>query len=222
MFKLIKLSENDVAQITEDIAKLITEKKIGTFDSSMFDGVDDVDLPTIRMYIRSLIGNLKSQKTPYAPIQRLVSIIRYNGTKSTGLKDVISAPKIMNLLKDSNPIIEKAMDDIVIKHNKLMEVVDGSSRINGSKTELVDNVYYLIDDILSDVQTLMTAISKSDVYRHYETAPIFAGTADGRQLGFGNVLLKCNMNLLKIGNEIKKLQQIVSSSEGSKNYYEKY
>lgn len=214
---LIRLTESDLHRIVENaVRRTLTEglgeaaKGPATFDESILDGVTDMDLPSLRMFLKNMIGTINSRKTPYGPVRRLAEFFRKAGENLHAVNYAgIGANEIMQKVYKDDPVIEKKAVDLYTKDAQLASVVSGKDRINGSKIELLQKVSWIIDDIITDVNTIIVRAQTSKIINMYSDSEVFTGSQDRKRVGLFTLLFKAGQSLENIQSVIKKLQAIM-------------
>ena len=118
--------------------------------------------------------------------------------------------------------IKTPMVDYCVRFNELNSIIEEVKMMaKGNEKavyQYIQKMSWKLEDMVEDLQNMMTAIRESGVLSHYKDHEAINGK--GRQLGLGTVVTKCQKAMPKINETIEVLKNIAEEGVSVEHYAE--
>lgn len=211
MGKIIRLTESDLHRIIKESAERVLQE---AFDASLVDGIDSIDMRTLRKWLMDFFGDYKSRKTPYYGIKELVHYL-YDSEKLG--KNGKPIPATYKKVQGGGRIFRAIQRDgeLTSLFNRVMQLdkklTDIALNCRGSQTQIVDEVSWNVDEMVNTVNKIIKNRNLNDILSHYSD-DAGATSIGGKQRSLGRIMLETAMSLDKVQRYIKKLKAVVDNS----------
>lgn len=212
MGKIIRLTESDLHRIIKESAERVLRE---TFDASLIDGIDSIDMRTLRKWLMDFFGDYKSRKTPYYGIKELVHYL-YDSEKLG--KNGKPIPATYKKVQGGGRIFRAIQRDteLVYLFSRVKQLdkklTDIALNCRGSQTQIVDEVSWNVDEMVNTINKILKNSNLNDILRHYHDDAA-AYSIGGKQRSIGRIMFETAMSLGKVQRYVKKLKDLVDNSE---------
>ena len=197
------------------LTEIKNEKRVRlTYSKNILDGIDYIDRSTCYELIKSIIPSaLKSYTTPYMPIRQLLNFFDIHNGASAKIKE---GRRLCELVQCFSTLV-----DLLDKMNRLdneLVTIAYERYHKFSASELIDNVKWRMEDLLTTVRLFMVEFDKTGLASRLANTEAINGSADGRRVGLCMILFRANTKMEEIVDFLDKVDSLVKNGRNPMTY----